>query len=68
MQNNKSIIRHQKQQLVSNLGGDSVGDIGLHGGHVLLWVVNGDKKVTGFYGVLRVCFQVTIQLQPVEQL
>lgn len=58
-----------KQQRV-NLGGHSVGDVGLHGGDVLLRVVHGDKKVAGLHGGVRVPgvrFQVIVQLQPVEQ-
>lgn len=53
-----------------NLGGHSVGDVRLHGGHVLLGVVHGDEEVVGFGGGVRipsVCLQVVVQLQPVEE-
>lgn len=61
------LSRHQP---VADLGGDSVGDVGLHGGDVLLWVVNGDEKVVGFrrgVGVRSVWIKVIVQLQPVEE-
>lgn len=55
----------------SHLGGDSVGDVGLHGGHVFLWVVDRDEEVTGLrrlrVGVPDVGFRIVVQLQPVEQ-
>lgn len=55
---------------IADLSGNSVGNVGLHCGDVLLWVINRDKKVTGFsggIGVASICFQFVIQLQPVEQ-
>lgn len=54
----------------ADLGGDPVGDVGLHGGDVLLRVVHCNKQVAGFCGgveVPAVGIQVVVQLQPVEQ-
>lgn len=59
----------RQKQPIADLCGDSVGDVRLHGGHVLLGVIDRDEQVT------RVCdgewvppiFQVVVQLQPVEE-
>lgn len=58
---------HQRR---ADLGGDPVGDVGLHGGDVLLGVVHGDKEVAGFrgdVGVPAVRLRLVVQLQPVEE-
>lgn len=54
---------------IADLRGDSVGDVRLHGGHVLLGVVDRHEQVA------RVCdgerlppvLRVIVQLQPVEE-
>lgn len=60
----------KEHQPIADLGGDPVGDVGLHGGHVLLWVVHRDEQVAHLHGGVRVAaisLQVIVQLQPVEQ-
>lgn len=59
----------RRTQPAADLCGDSVGDVRLHGGHMLLRVVHRDEQVTRLRAGKRVppVFQVVVQLQPVEE-
>lgn len=61
---------HTWQHPKADLGGHSVGDVGLHCRDVLLRVIHRDKQVPRFVGVVvvpRVWLNVVVQLQPIEQ-